>query len=73
MTKKQITKILIGFPVDLLEKIDRLVAERKTDRTKLVCSILQGYDPSIDEDVETELRRRIEKLEKEVKDLKKGR
>jgi len=73
MTKKQITKILIRMPVDLLEKIDRLVAERRTDRTKLVCSILQDYDPSIEESVEGELRRRIEKLEKEVKDLKKGR
>ena len=61
------------LPVDLLEKIDRLVAERKTDRTKLVCSILQDYDPSLEESVEGELRRRIEKLEKEVKDLKKGR
>ena len=73
MTKKQITKILVRMPVDLLEKIDRLVAERKTDRTKLVCSILQDYDPSLEESVEGELRRRIEKLEKEVKDLKKGR
>lgn len=63
---------MIRIPADLLEKIDRLVTERKTDRTKLVCSILQNYNPSLDESVEAELRRRVEKLEQEVEKLKKG-
>ena len=59
------------MPGDLLEKIDQLVAERNTDRTKLILSILRNYNPSLDESVEDELRRRIEKLEREVKELKK--
>jgi len=62
---------LLRVPGDLLEKIDQLVAERNTDRTKLILSILRNYNPSLDESVEDELRRRIEKLEREVKELKK--
>jgi metal-responsive CopG/Arc/MetJ family transcriptional regulator len=73
MTEKQVEKVLIRLPADLLEKIDRLVAERNTDRTKLICSILRNYDPSLDESVEDELRRRIEKLEKEIKKLKQNK
>ena len=62
---------MLRVPGDLLEKIDQLVAERNTDRTKLILSILRNYNPSLDESVEDELRRRIEKLEREVKELKK--
>ena len=74
MPKQKIKEFLLRLPMNVHEAATRIAQEKRISLNKLISDVMAEYTgESLNEDVIEDFRRRIEALENEMKELKKGK